>query len=299
MQTLAEVAVDPRNFHVQRLVVLLMQPDNAGIFRLTADPPMTERAFEFPALGYIQSPYKQKFAIPRQPGLITEAKGELVLHPPYADDAMVRGIEEFSHLWLVFVFHETANKGWSPMVRPPRLGGNTKKGVFATRATFRPNPIGLSVVKLDGVSRRGALLVLHLSGIDLLDGTPVLDIKPYLSYSDALPQALSGFADTAPETDMTVSFSSDALEFCQSQQQYPELQTFIEKVLKQDPRPPYKKQREDVQTYGMTLYHYNIKWTVDGNHNHVSTIVPNPVDRPAAASDCRTDSADPTGAHQQ
>lgn len=254
-----------------------------------------DQSFTFPALGYIQSPYKQKFAIPRQPGLIAEATGELVLHPPYADDAIVRGIEAFSHLWLVFVFHETADKGWSPLVRPPRLGGNTKKGVFATRATFRPNPIGLSVVKLDGVSRRGELLVLHLSGIDLLDGTPVIDVKPYLPYSDALPDALGGFADAAPETAMTVSFSETAQKFCQTQQQYPKLQVFIEKVLKQDPRPPYKKQREELQTYGMTLYHYNIKWTVDGNHNHVTSVIALPAGQHSSCSSDSTDHTATTG----
>lgn len=263
-----------------------------------------DQRFNFPALGFIRSPYKQKFAIPRQPGLIPEARGELVLHPPYADDAIVRGIEAFSHLWLVFVFHETADKGWSPMVRPPRLGGNTKKGVFATRATFRPNPIGLSVVKLEGISRRGELLVLHLSGIDLLDGTPVLDIKPYLPYSDSLPDALGGFADAAPETAMTVSFSDAAVQFCQKQHKYPHLQLFIEKVLKQDPRPPYKKQREDIQTYGMTLYHYNIKWTVDGNHNHVTDIFVLPADHVAAESAAAdaspgSDTAGITGAGEQ
>ncbi len=227
--------------------------------------------FTFNAVGFIESPYKQKFAIPRQPGLIPEARGQLVLQPPFADDAIVRGIESFSHLWLVFVFHQTADKGWSPLVRPPRLGGNQKKGVFATRATFRPNPVGLSVVKLEGVQRRGEQLVLLLSGLDLLDGTPVLDIKPYLPYSDALPEAAGGFADAAPETMMTVSLSEQALAFCQ-RSPIADLQIFIEKVLKQDPRPPYKKQRDEVQSYGMTLYDLNIKWTVDGEHNHVTEI---------------------------
>ncbi len=223
-------------------------------------------------LGYVRSPYKQKFAIPRQPGLIAEAIGELVLHPPYADDAIIRGLESFSHLWLVFVFHETADKGWSPMVRPPRLGGNQKKGVFATRATFRPNPVGLSVVKYLGSHREGEKLVLRLGGIDLLDGTPILDIKPYLPYADAHPEADGGFADSAPMTEMTVSFAPEALEFCQKQRQYPELATFIEKVLRQDPRPPYKKEKANPQSYGMSLYHYNIKWTVDENHNHITHI---------------------------
>lgn len=229
-------------------------------------------SFQFNVIGTVESPYKQKFAIPRQPGLIAEARGKLVLDPPYADDDIVRGIESFSHLWLVFVFHETASKGWSPLVRPPRLGGNTRKGVFATRATFRPNPIGLSVVKLERVYRQQDKLVLELSGIDLLDGTPILDIKPYLPYADALPGAAGGFADSAPETRMAVSFSEQARDFCLAQQAHPELALLIEKVLKQDPRPSYKKQRDTEQHYGMTLYHFNIKWTVNGEHNHVTEI---------------------------
>jgi tRNA (adenine37-N6)-methyltransferase len=233
-------------------------------------------SFQFNVIGYISSPYKQKFAIPRQPGLIEEARGSLILAAEYSDDAILRGLDSFSHLWLVFVFHQTADKGWSPMVRPPRLGGNARKGVFATRATFRPNPIGLSVVKFEGVERKKDKLIIKLSGIDLLDGTPILDIKPYLPYADALPDAASGFADAAPETTMQVSFSTQAAIFCQQQQQYPDLQRFIEKVLKQDPRPSYKKQRSGEQQYGMTLYHYNIKWTVNGEHNHVTEIHPLP-----------------------
>lgn len=229
--------------------------------------------YQMQVIGYIESPYKQKFAIPRQPGLIPEATGKLKLQAPYASETMIRGIEAFSHLWLVFVFHETADKGWSPMVRPPRLGGNTRKGVFATRATFRPNPLGLSVVKLDGVEIHNGAVTLLISGIDLLDGTPILDIKPYLPYSDALADAQGGFADAAPETNMTVEFSAAAEQFCRQQSAYPKLQQLIEKVLKQDPRPPYKKQRESEQTYGMTLYNFNIKWTVNGEHNYVTEII--------------------------
>lgn len=229
-------------------------------------------SFQFNVVGYIQSPYKQKFAIPRQPGLIPEAVGYLELEPGFDDDTILRGIDSFSHLWVLFIFHETADKGWSPMVRPPRLGGNARKGVFATRATFRPNPIGLSVVKLEGVERANGKLRLKLSGIDLLHGTPVIDIKPYLPYSDALPDAAGGFADSAPQTAMTVSFSEQAYQFCLQQNHYPDLQVFIEKVLKQDPRPSYKKQRDAAQSYGMTLYNYNIKWTVSGEHNHVTEI---------------------------
>lgn len=232
-------------------------------------------------IGYIESPYKQKFAIPRQPGLIAAAHGKLVLQAPFADETFVRGIEAFSHLWLLFVFHETADKGWSPLVRPPRLGGNVRKGVFATRATFRPNPIGMSVVKLEGVSQKKGQIELLISGLDLLHGTPILDIKPYLPYSDALPHASGGFADAAPETTMTVSFSEDAAGFCQRQRAYPDLQNLIEQVLKQDPRPSYKKQRQSEQHYGMTLYNFNIKWTVNGEHNHVTEILQLP------ESDCQ------------
>ena len=229
-------------------------------------------SYQFNVVGYIRSPYKQKFAIPRQPGLIPEATGYLVLEDDYSDEAILRGIDSFSHLWLLFVFHETADKGWSPMVRPPRLGGNTRKGVFATRATFRPNPVGLSVVKLESIERKNGKLMLKISGIDLLDGTPIIDIKPYLPYSDALPDAAGGFADAAPQTAMTVSFAEQASLFCSQQSQHPDLQIFIEKVLKQDPRPSYKKQRDGEQSYGMTLYNYNIKWTVNGEHNHVTEI---------------------------
>lgn len=223
-------------------------------------------------IGTIESPYKQKFAIPRQPGLIPEAKGYLHFASGFDHPDMLRGIDEFSHLWLIFRFHETADKGWSPLVRPPRLGGNERKGVFATRATFRPNGLGLSVVKLDGVVRRHGKLCLQLSGIDLLDGTPVIDIKPYLPYADALPNAIGGFADAEPDAGMSVSFSEAALRFCQEYTDHPELQLFIQKVLQQDPRPAYKKVKAQAQQYGMSLYDLNIKWTVEGQHNHVTSI---------------------------
>lgn len=230
--------------------------------------------FALNVIGTIRSPYKQKFAIPRQPGLVPEAKAQLIFSEAYNSEPFIRGIEEFSHLWLVFVFHETADKGWSPMVRPPRLGGNTRKGVFATRATFRPNPIGLSVVQLEGVRCINKQWQLDLAGIDLLDGTPILDIKPYLPYSDAIPNASASFADSAPETAMTVSFSTEAEQFCQNQRQWPELKTLIEKVLKQDPRPPYKKKQTGEQSYGMTLYTLNIQWKVTGEHHYVYAITP-------------------------
>ncbi|MCF7499179.1 tRNA (N6-threonylcarbamoyladenosine(37)-N6)-methyltransferase TrmO [Pseudoalteromonas sp. L1] len=228
--------------------------------------------YQLTAVGHIQSPYKQKFAIPRQPRLVPEAKAKLVFSSDFNREEFVRGLDEFSHIWLLFRFHETADKGYSAMVRPPRLGGNERKGVFATRATFRPNAIGMSAVKLEGIEYKNGQLSLLLSGIDLLDGTPILDIKPYLPYSDAMTDATAGFADTRPETDMSVEFSDEALAFIEKQTEQPELKAFISNVLKQDPRPAYKKQRESEQSYGMTLYDFNIRWQVRDNHNTVTSI---------------------------
>ena len=228
--------------------------------------------YSISAVGHIQSPYKQKFAIPRQPRLVPQAKAKLIFTAEFNREEFVRGIEEFSHIWLLFRFHETADKGYSAMVRPPRLGGNERKGVFATRATFRPNAIGMSAVKLEGVEYKNGQLSLLLAGIDLLDGTPIVDIKPYLPYSDAMHDASAGFADTRPETQMSVAFSPEAIEFIAKQTHYPELEDFIANVLKQDPRPAYKKQKQGEQSYGMTLYNYNIRWQVNGEHNLVTSI---------------------------
>lgn len=228
--------------------------------------------YSISAVGHIQSPYKQKFAIPRQPRLVPEAKAKLIFAPDFNREEFVRGIDEFTHIWLLFRFHETADKGYSAMVRPPRLGGNQRKGVFATRATFRPNAIGMSAVKLEGIEYKNGQLSLLLAGIDLLDGTPIIDIKPYLPYSDAMLDASAGFADTRPETQMSVEFTPEVTLFIEQQTQYPDLLNFISNVLKQDPRPAYKKQKDGEQSYGMTLYDYNIRWQVNGEHNLVTSI---------------------------
>lgn len=228
--------------------------------------------YSISAVGHIQSPYKQKFAIPRQPRLVPEAKAKLIFAPDFNREEFVRGIDEFTHIWLLFRFHETADKGYSPMVRPPRLGGNERKGVFATRATFRPNAIGMSAVKLEGIEYKNGQLSLLLAGIDLLDGTPIIDIKPYLPYSDSMLDASAGFADTRPETQMSVEFTPEVTLFIEQQTQYPDLLNFISNVLKQDPRPAYKKQKDGEQSYGMTLYDYNIRWQVNGEHNLVTSI---------------------------
>ena len=151
-------------------------------------------SFQFEQIGVIRSPYKEKFAVPRQPGLVINGGGELHLVAPYNQADAVRGLEAFSHLWVVFVFHQTMEGGWRPTVRPPRLGGNARMGVFATRSTFRPNPIGMSLVELKGIRCQKDQVILELGSLDLVDGTPVIDIKPYLPFAEALPDARASYA---------------------------------------------------------------------------------------------------------
>lgn len=219
--------------------------------------------FQFAQIGTIHSPYKEKFAVPRQPGLITDGGGELHLLPPYNQRDAVRGLEGFSHIWLLFIFHQTMKGGWRPMVRPPRLGGNARMGVFATRSTFRPNPVGMSLVELKGIRCQKESVVLELGSLDLVDGTPIIDIKPYLPFAEALPQARAGFAQHAPDADITVYFSPDIQrQLEQLEIRYPHLSRFIQQVLAQDPRPAYRKGEETGKTYAVSLLDFNIRWRV-------------------------------------
>ena len=153
--------------------------------------------YSFDPIGIVHSPFKEKFGIPRQPGLVPEAKARLEVLPPYDRSEAFCGLEDFSHIWVTFVFHEAICTRWQPTVRPPRLGGNRRIGVFSSRSPFRPNPIGMSVVALEGISNIEGKIELQLAGVDLLDGTPVLDIKPYIPYADSLPDARSGFVPWA------------------------------------------------------------------------------------------------------
>jgi tRNA (adenine37-N6)-methyltransferase len=213
------------------------------------------------AIAICRSPYKQKFGIPRQPGLVN-AKGYIELTSEVNHLDAVRGIEQYSHLWLLFCFHENLSQGWKTTVRPPRLGGNEKLGVFATRSTFRPNGIGQSVVRLHGVVQRKGKICLEISGMDLLDGTPIIDIKPYIPFSDAIVGASGGIAQDAPEL-IPVSFSSLAanqLAHLGTQPQYAELESLIIGVLSQDPRPAYKKTKLDAKLYQVALYDLDIFW---------------------------------------
>ncbi|EPL9571641.1 tRNA (N6-threonylcarbamoyladenosine(37)-N6)-methyltransferase TrmO [Providencia rettgeri] len=233
------------------------------------------QSFQFETIGHIESPYKEKFAIPRQPGLVPGGAGRLHLHPPFNDANTVRGLTQFSHIWVIFVFHQTIKGGWKPLVRPPRLGGNDKMGVFATRSTFRPNPIGMSLVELKGVSIKNNQAILELGSLDLVDGTPVIDIKPYLPFAEAIPEATAGYAQDAPSDKMQVIFTP-AVEnqLVSYQHQYPALKQFIEQVLMQDPRPAYKKQSTEIRDYAVHLLDFNIRWRVINGVTEVFAIEP-------------------------
>ncbi len=212
-------------------------------------------------IGFVNSPYKEKFAIPRQPGLVSAAKGKIILQGECNNIESVRNLEQFSHIWLLFVFHGTQKQGWKPLVRPPRLGGNIKVGVLATRSNFRPNPIGMSVVKLSNIEVLNQKVILHISGIDLLDKTPIIDIKPYIPYSDSLPEAHAGFAQEQPKANLSVTFSTKVhASLANYEQAIPELTLLIKQVLAQDPRPAYKQNKKDDKIYGMNLYDLNIQW---------------------------------------
>ncbi|ALR75546.1 tRNA (N6-threonylcarbamoyladenosine(37)-N6)-methyltransferase TrmO [[Enterobacter] lignolyticus] len=220
-------------------------------------------AFSVEQIGVIRSPYKEKFAIPRQPGLVKSCGGELHLIPPYNQPDAVRGLEAFSHLWVLFIFHQTMEGGWRPTVRPPRLGGNARMGVFATRSTFRPNPIGMSLVELKGIRCQKESVVLELGSLDLVDGTPVVDIKPYLPFAEALPEAKASYAQLAPQATMPVYFAAALqAQLQQLEKRYPRLREFIVEVLAQDPRPAYRKEEEAGKTYAVWLLDFNVRWRV-------------------------------------
>ncbi len=231
--------------------------------------------FTFKAIATIHSCYKEKFGIPRQAGLIREAPATLVFEPEFARVDAVKELERFSHIWLVFVFHQAMTENWPVMVRPPRLGGNRKVGVFASRSPFRPNAIGLSAVALERIEIKNNAPVLHIRGGDLLDCTPVLDIKPYLPYSDIIETATGGYAADAPRPLFSVIFS-DAAEktVVQKERAYPEIRTVIIRMLENDPRPAYysQTQTEDSSVFGIKIFDVDVKWSVEGKTIRVHSL---------------------------
>ncbi len=208
-------------------------------------------------IAKIHTAHKEKFGIPRQSGMV-ELPAEIVFEPEYRDPNAVRGLDGFSHIWVLWQFSEANIDGWQPTVRPPRLGGNKRMGVFATRSPFRPNSIGLSSLKLESVeltADRGP--VLHVIGADILDGTPIFDIKPYIAFTDSHPDAVCGFSEGYKEYKLKVEFEDGLLEKID-----PDLQKPITDLLACDPRPSYQNDPERV--YGIDVSGYSIKFTVDG-----------------------------------
>jgi len=207
-------------------------------------------------IAHMRSDFATKFGIPRQSGLVEELRSTIVFEPEYRDPEALRGIEGFSYLWIIWQFSEAVCQGCSPTVRPPRLGGNTRMGVFATRSPFRPNNLGLSCVKLLGVEQTKEFgTVIHVGGADLMDGTPIFDIKPYIPYSDSHPEALGGFTDTAGEFLLKVDFPVELLEKLPEDKRDAAIG-----VLSHDPRPSYKKDSDRV--YGLTFAGHDIRFRV-------------------------------------
>ena len=207
-------------------------------------------------IATIRSDFPTKFGIPRQSGLVEELRATVVFEPEYRSPDALRGLEDFSHLWLIWQFSEAVRDKWSPTVRPPRLGGNTRMGVFATRSPFRPNPIGLSCVRLEGIRREPELgHVLEVSGADLMDGTPILDIKPYIPYADCRPEAAGGFASQPKEASLRVECPPELLEPVEEARR-----AALLGVLAQDPRPTY--QHDPDRVYGLAFGGWEVKFTV-------------------------------------
>lgn len=226
--------------------------------------------FAMEPIATVRSCFREKFGIPRQPGLVDNLAVIEIL-PEYARAEAFRGLEQFSHLWLIFVFHAALRDKWNPTVRPPRLGGNERIGVFASRSMFRPNPVGLSVVQLEKISYDNNRVQLHVRGADLLDKTPILDIKPYIPYVDAVSDVKAGYAEQPPEKKYQVSFAESAVQILeQEQSRYPQLQELIRQVLQLDPRPAYSD--DDARAYAVRLYEFDVHWHFVNDAIEVTTI---------------------------
>ncbi len=217
-------------------------------------------------IAHMKSDFSTKFGIPRQSGLVQELRSTIVFQPEFRNADALRGIDGFSHLWIIWQFSEAVRTEWSPTVRPPRLGGNTRMGVFATRSPFRPNNLGLSCVKLLGVEETAKFgTVIHVGGADLMDGTPIFDIKPYIPYADCQPDAVGGFTDTAGDFLLEVDFPAHLLSILPAGKREAAVQ-----VLSHDPRPSY--QRKPGRIYGLTFAGFDIRFTVEENRLTVVAI---------------------------
>jgi len=210
-------------------------------------------------IATIHTDFPSKFGIPRQGGLVNALKATVTFEPEYRDATALRGLEGYSHLWLIWLFSESVMDGWSPTVKPPRLGGNRRMGVFATRSPFRPNPLGLSCVKLEAVELSGPMgPLLHVAGADLMDGTPIFDIKPYIPYVDCHPEATGGFTDGIRYERLSVDFPEALLDAIP-----PDKRQALIEVLAQDPRPGYRH-GEASRRYGVAFAGFDVRFTVQG-----------------------------------
>lgn len=237
-----------------------------------AQEPEPQTAFPMYPIAHFRGCFPAKFGVPRQPGLIREARGRIELLEEFAVPDMVRGLEAFSHVWVVFVFHMHLDSGWSPTVRPPRLGGNRRIGVLSSRSPYRPNPIGISVLKLENITVAAGKVTLEVSGVDLVDGTPVLDVKPYIPYADAIGDADAGFAARPPGIQLSVVFSESAHRtYSRLSKRFPGLERLIRQMIAMDPRPAYQANRTAPdQVLGMNLHGLNIRWSV---HDQTATVL--------------------------
>lgn len=216
-------------------------------------------------IAHIQTDFKEKFGIPRQSGLVEETRGKIIFEKEYRIPEAFRGLEEFSHIWILWNFSKVERERWSPTVRPPLLGGNKRMGVFATRSPFRPNPVGLSCVKLEKIEQtKEHGIVLCVRGADLMDGTPIYDIKPYLAYADSHPEATGGFTENLKERRIEVKVECEAFYSIPE-----EKQKEIIKILEHDPTPSYKK---DGEIYGMSYGGYEVKFYIEERNLYITSI---------------------------
>ena len=228
--------------------------------------------YNFTSIGTVHSCYKEKFGIPRQPALVSSS-AIIEIDNIYSTDEAFRELETFSHIWVIFVFHASMNKNWSPTVRPPRLGGNQRIGVFASRSMFRPNPIGLSVVELKSIERKNNKIILNIVGGDFLDLTPVLDIKPYIPYADSVDTIKAGYAAEKPQPKLKVEFTEQAkAEINKSENKYPNIGKIIIEILQLDPRPAYQEKKQIKNEFAIKLYEYDLKWYVENEYVIVTAL---------------------------
>lgn len=235
-----------------------------------------EESYQFKPIGIVHSCFKERFGIPRQPGMVSAARGWIEFYPPYDREEAFVGIESFSHLWVSFIFHMSTHNKPGFVVRPPRTSGRRNLGVYATRAPNRPNQIGQSVVVLERVEIERGKVKLHLRGVDMVEGTPVLDIKPYLPYADCLPDAQGSYAHTEPDKVIQVGYTEGtAASLDRLKNTYPDLDVLIKEVLQYDPRPIYYRGGEQKSDFSVNLYDLEVCWQMLDEQNALVTEIRN------------------------